>query len=122
MKFPIRLATVAVLAVIALTGCSTISDMFPSVNNKVAALESTYTGAAAFEMAYLDPRVPYCTGTGVKICKTRAGVSSLTAADNAAYLAIKSARAVEDETTYEAALAAVNTFQALTNDLPTATK
>lgn len=118
MKFPIRLATVATLALIALAGCSTISDMFPSVQNKVAALESAYTSAAALEMAYLDPRVPYCTGTGVKLCKTRSTVTQLTAADNAAYLAIKAARAAEDDTTYGAALAAINTFQAVTNGLP----
>lgn len=103
----------------ALSGCSTISDIFPSVNNKVAALESAYTSAAALEMAYLDPKVPYCTGTGLKLCKTRAVVASLASADNAAYLSIKAARAAEDQTTYTAALAAINTFQSITNGLPT---
>lgn len=118
MKFPVRLAAVATIALIALAGCSTISDIFPSVNNKVAALESAYTSAAALEQAYLDPRVPYCTGTGVKLCKTRAVVTQLNASDNAAYLAIKAARSAEDDTTYGAALAAVNTFQSITNTLP----
>lgn len=122
MKFPVRLTVLAACVALALTGCSTISDMFPSVNNKVAALESGYTAAVALEMAYLDPRVSYCTGTGVKLCKTRAIVSTLTSADNATYLAIKAARAAENDITYTAALSALNTFQAVTNTLPSATK
>lgn len=121
MKFPLRLATVAALAVIALTGCQTIAEIFPSIKNKVAALESSYTSAAALESAYLDPKVPYCTGTGVKICKTRSGVAQVVSADNSAYLAIKAARAAEDDSTYQAALAAMTTFTNITNTLPTKT-
>lgn len=119
MKFPFRLTAVAFCAVLALSGCSTISQIFPSVKNKVAGLESAYTGAAGFEMAYLDPKVPYCNGTGIKICKTRSGVQQVLAADNTAYLAIKAAREVEDESTFVAAQSALNAFQAITDSLPT---
>lgn len=119
MKFPIRLTAVALCAILALTGCESISSMFPSVKNKVAGLESGYTAAAGLEMAYLDPKVPYCNGVGIKLCKTRSGIQQVMAADNTAYLAIKAARTAEDESTFLAAQSALTAFQAITDGLPT---
>jgi hypothetical protein len=111
-----------VVLAVALSGCSTISDMFPSVKNKVAALESAYTSAAGFESAYLDPKVPFCTGNGVKLCKTKSTVIQVLAADTTAYLAIKAARGAEDENAYQAAMSAERAFEAVVSKLPTTNK
>lgn len=119
--FPYHLAIVGACALMALGGCSVLSDIFPSMANKVAALESGYTATAGLEAAYLDPKVPFCNGNGIKICKTVSGVQSVLAADNTAFLAIKAARTAEDETTYTAAQSALTAFQGVTNGLPTTT-
>lgn len=104
-------------AVIVLGGCSMLSDIFPSMQNRVAALESAYTGAEHIAVAYV--RLPTCTGSGLTLCKKSSVVIQIASADNAAYLAIKATRAAENETTFSAAQSAVDTFSGITSSLKT---
>lgn len=116
MKFPIRLLTVATIALIALTGCSTVDAIFTPSPNVVATLEASLAAADNIALQYVS--LPSCATTShPKICRDPAITKNIGSAAKAAYTTVKAAEANETSSTVAAAQNAIAAYQAITNAL-----
>lgn len=116
MKFPVRLATVAVLAALALAGCSTIDSILSPNPNVVATMEASLAAADNIALQYVS--LPSCaTASHPKICRDPAITKNIGTAAQAAYTAVKAAEANETAGTVASAQNAITAYQAITNAL-----
>ncbi len=101
-----------IIPAIALLGaCSTISDLFPTAPNNVAALESALSAADTAAMAYVN--LPTCVTGGPVLCSKKSVIISIGKSASAAYVAVKAAEASENQTTIGAAQTAVAALQSI---------
>lgn len=116
MKFPVRLATVAVLAVIALAGCSTIDSVFNPSPNVVATLEASLAAADQVALQYVS--LPSCaTASHPKLCRDPLITKNIGKAAQVAYTAVKAAEANETASTVQAAQNTISAYQSITGAL-----
>lgn len=120
-----KVATRAFLlsGLLALAACGT------TAKNDIAAAEATLTSLEA--AAYQYAKLPVCGTPGAAVCKTLAIEARIGQADQAAYIAVKSAEAAAANTqsaasdvgkAVTAATAAVAAFQQIVLTLPTGAK
>lgn len=95
--------------VLSLAACSTISELFPSVPNKIASLESTLAAAETAADAYVT--LPRCGTPNIVLCSNPAVIKRIKDADNVAWTAIKAAVRTENQTELGAAQTAVQAFK-----------
>lgn len=113
MRYPLFLAAFALLA---FTGCSTISDLVTDYPKEVATLEASLAAADSTAMIYLT--LPVCGKTTATLCRAPSVSAKIGTAEAAAYAAVTAAYTAEDETTVEAATTAVGLLQSLVSGLP----
>ena len=97
--------------IIVVSSCST------TPRNRVAALQATLTTLET--TATLYARLPKCGTPNVIACKNPEVVKNIGIADNIAFNAIQSAKAITNDNTVQAAENAVNVFDAIVKALVT---
>lgn len=112
MKFLPLMAAILILA-----GCGTIDSILSPNPNVVATLEASLAAADNIALPYV--LLPKCGAvtTAAKVCSDAAIVKNIGKYENAAYAAIKAARANETASTVNAATNALSAYQAVVNSL-----
>ena len=107
---------VALVLTATMAGCATIGEIYTDYPKQVALLQGSLTLAehAAFQYAKLTP----CAKTSSPICRDPVITAKIGAYDEAAFQAIEAARAIEDETKFQAAKTALKTLTTITDALP----
>lgn len=104
-----------VIALVSLTACSTIAELYTNVPDEVAKLQYSY--ATAEHVALIYATLDSCLKTSKPICRDPVTTKKIKAADNAAFTAIEAAYKAQDQTTLGAAQTAVNAFTTITSSL-----
>lgn len=108
---------ILILALLGITSCSTISEMYTNVPDEVAKLQYTYATAEHVALVYAS--LPSCVKTTLTLCRSPSITKSLKTADNAAFTAIEAAYKAQDQITLSAAKTAIDAFTEITDTLPT---
>lgn len=106
----------ALIALLLLAGCSTVSDIFQDYPKQVAILEASLTTAEHTALIYVS--LPVCGKTRALACRTPAITAKIGAFDEAAYTAVQAARVAETQTSIEAANTAITALRSITDTLP----
>lgn len=104
-----------ILSLLALAGCSTISEIYTDIPKEVAVAESTLAAAEHTALIYVN--FPVCGKTSAILCRTPDMTKKIGDLDNKAYNAVMLARKLEDQTSLQAALTALKSFTSVTDNL-----
>lgn len=113
-------ALLLLFAFVALTGCSTIQELYDDYPKQVATMEVGLATAEHTALIYVS--LPVCGKTSAVLCRTPAMTQKIGAYDMAAYTAVTAARQAEDETSVAAAQTAVAAYQQIVSGLSVGVK
>lgn len=106
---------IALIALLTLSGCETVQEIFPDVPKQVAVLEASL--AAADHTALIYVTLPVCGKTTAVLCRTPDITVKMGAAEQAAYVAVNAARQAETQDSVTAASTAVGALKSMTDSL-----
>lgn len=110
-----RKILLGIVALFALTSCSTISEIYTDIPKQVAIAQTTLTAAEKIAVAYsaLQP----CGVPGAHLCRNPTVEQQIAQYDNDAFAAIELAYKVQDETALEAAQTALAKLTSITDNV-----